>query len=150
MFTMRRAQIFAVLLLVFGFGIALFAQNAPALKSVTLAPTNGVTGIFIGQENQLLVKCNYSDGTSDFCNTVDVNGNVATGYTSSSPAATVSPTGMITGVSVGSASFTATVGTMSTQQSHAVTVLPAGPYTFSLAGGTYSVNLSGNVITVKP
>ena len=59
--------------------------SAPTLTGVSLATTGGVTGLMIGQTNQLAATCSYSDGSMTSCNTADSHGNYVTGWASSNP-----------------------------------------------------------------
>ena len=80
------------------------------LQSLALSTAGNVTSIATGATNQLSVQCNYSDGTSTACNSVDAHGNAVTSYTSSSPAAaTVNAGGLVTGVAAGPTSLSAAV-----------------------------------------
>jgi Bacterial Ig-like domain (group 2) len=116
-----------------------------SLTGVSLATTGGVTGLFVGQTNQLVATCTYSDGSTTNCTTTDSHGNVAGSYSSSSSGyATVSAsTGLVTAVAAGTTNLTAQAGSF-TSPTLALTVvaLPTGIYTITISG---PVKLSGTV-----
>jgi len=116
-----------------------------SLTGVSLATTGGVTGLFVGQTNQLVATCTYSDGSTTNCTTTDSHGNVAGSYSSSSSGyATVSAsTGLVTAVAAGTTNLTAQAGSF-TSPTLALTVLalPRGIYTITISG---PVKLSGTV-----
>jgi Chitobiase/beta-hexosaminidase C-terminal domain len=110
-----------------------------SLTGLTLATTGGVTGILLGQTNQLVATCLYSDGTTTTCNTTDSHGNVASSYASSATAhATVNATtGLVTGVGAGNTNLTAQAGSFTS---------PTLPVMVALVpSGTYTITISGNV-----
>jgi uncharacterized protein YjdB len=116
-----------------------------SLTGVSLATTGGVTGLFVGQTNQLVATCTYSDGSTTNCTTTDSHGNVAGSYSSSSSGyATVSAsTGLVTAVAAGTTNLTAQAGSF-TSPTLALTVLalPTGIYTITISG---PVKRSGTV-----
>ena len=115
------------------------------LTGITLATTGGVTGIFLGQTNQLLATCLYSDGSSTTCNTTDSHGNVAGSYASSATShATVNAaTGLVTGVGAGTANLTAQAGSITSPNLPLmVALVPSGTYTITVSGG---VRFTGKV-----
>jgi uncharacterized protein YjdB len=93
-------------------GATLTVNASPlTLSSVSLAAAGGASSINAGATNQLIPTCHYSDGTTTLCNTMDSHGNQAGSYNSSAPTvATVTNSGgLVTGVSGGSTSLTASV-----------------------------------------
>jgi hypothetical protein len=106
-------------------------NNAPlTLKSVALSTAGNVTSIAAGATNQLSTQCNYSDGSSTSCNSVDAHGNAVGSYTSSSTAtATVNAGGLVTGVAAGTTSLKATVAPAPSQ---------LGTNAYDYAGVTYA------------
>jgi hypothetical protein len=121
--------------------------SAPAvsLTGVSLATTGGVTGLFVGQTNQLIATCTYSDGSTTNCTTTDSHGNVAGTYSSSSGShATVgASTGLVTGVATGTTNLTAKAGTFTSPALPlSVLAVPTGIYTITISG---PVRFSGSV-----
>jgi hypothetical protein len=120
--------------------------SAPSvsLASVSLAATGGVTSVNVGGTNQLEATCTYSDGSTTVCNTADAHGNSATGWTSSNPSlATVSSSGLVSGVATGMPSFTATAGGhTSAALPLTVNLIPPGNYTITITG---PVTITGTV-----
>ena len=125
------------------FGLTINAA-AVTLTNVSVTATSGVTGIGIGGTNQLRAICTYSDGSTTSCNTTDSHGNFVTAWTSSNPSiATVSSSGLVSGVAAGLATFTATAGGhTSAGLPLTVSVIPAGEYTITIRG---PVTISGAV-----
>ncbi len=116
-----------------------------ALTAVSVATTGGVTGLLVGNTNQLTATCTYSDGSSDICTNPDVHGNQASAWTSTAPGhASVNATnGLATGVAPGPTMFTAQAGTL-TSPSIPLTVMsiPSGVYTITITG---PVTITGKV-----
>ena len=109
------------------------------LTGITLATTGGVTGVFVGQTNQILATCLYSDGSTTHCNATDSHGNKAVNFASSATtAATVNATtGIVTGIGAGSTNLTAQAGSFTS---------PNLPLTIALVPtGTYTITISGQV-----
>ena len=121
------------------------SNPAVTLTGLSLATTNGVTGLFVGSTNLLVATCLYSDGTRTVCNSSDSHGNVAGSYVSSAPAhATVNAvTGLVTAVAPGTTMLQASVGSL-TSAAIPLTVLavPSGTYTITISG---PVSFSGRV-----
>ena len=117
------------------FGITINAA-AVTLTNVSITTTSGVTGIGVAGTNQLRATCTYSDGSTTSCNTTDSHGNFVTAWTSSNPSiATVSASGLVSGVAAGLATFTATAGGhTSAGLPLTVSVIPAGGYTITIRG----------------
>lgn len=116
----------------------------PTLTGISLATAAGVTGLFVGSTNQLLATCTYSDGSQTNCNNADAQGNIASNWTSTNTGhATVSTSGLVTGVGPGTTTFTAKAGTF-TSPALPLTVLavPTGVYTITITG---PVQFSGTV-----
>jgi uncharacterized protein YjdB len=109
------------------------------LTALSLATTNGVTGLFVGSTNALIATCLYSDNSTTNCTSLDSHGNVAGSYTSTTPAhATVNATsGLVTGIAAGTTTLTATAGVL-TSSAIPLTVL-------AVPSGTYSIIISGPV-----
>lgn len=102
--------------------------------SVALTTTAGVTGLLIGNTNQLTATATYSDATTTNCTTTDSHGNTAGTWISTTPAkATVSSSGLVTGVAAGSTTFTAICGGI-TSSALPLTILPNGVYTIKATG----------------
>jgi uncharacterized protein YjdB len=115
-------------------------NNPPVtLTGVSLSLTGGVTVLFVGATNQLKATCTYSDGSSDDCTTTDVHGNLAHNYLSTSPAhATVNATsGLVTGVTLGTTTFTAVAGSFTSN------ALPLN--VFPVLSGIYVITVGGPV-----
>ena len=116
-----------------------------ALTAVSVATTGGVTGLLVGNTNQLTATCTYSDGSSDICTNPDVHGNQASAWTSTAPghASVNSTNGLATGVAPGPTMFTAKAGTL-TSPSIPLTVMsiPSGVYTITITG---PVTITGKV-----
>lgn len=115
------------------------------LTGLSLATSNGVTGLFVGSTNQLIATCTYSDMSTTNCSSTDSHGNVAGSYTSSTTAhATVSSGGLVTGVAPGTTTFTATAGGVSSSPALPLTVLqpPNGVYSIVISG---PVSFAGTV-----
>jgi uncharacterized protein YjdB len=110
-----------------------------ALTGVSLATSNGVTGLFVGSTNHLIATCVYADGSTTNCTSTDSHGNVAGSYVSTNPsAATVNATtGLVTAVAAGITTFTATAGATSSP-ALPLTVLP-------MPSGVYSIVITGPV-----
>lgn len=126
------------------FGLTISAPTA-TLTGVSLTITGGVTGLLVGHTAQLIATCLYSDGSNTNCTTTDSHGNVASAYTSSTPAyATVNSTsGLITGVAPGSTKLTASAGSFaSTATPLTVLAVPTGIYVITISG---PVTFSGTV-----
>jgi hypothetical protein len=115
-----------------------------SLTGITLSSTGGVTGLFVGSTNQLKATCSYSDGTTTNCTTMDSHGNQAGTWVSATPShATVSGSGLVTGLSPGATSLTAKAGNF-TSPALPLTVitLPSGVFTITVSG---PVKFSGTV-----
>jgi hypothetical protein len=118
--------------------------GAPTLSSATIAPTGGASTLQVGGTVQMIVTCNYSDGSTSGCNTTDSHGNAVTSWASNSGNATVSSSGLATGAAVGTATITATVTGGITASPGAVLTVSASPLTLSsislaTAGGVSSI-----------
>jgi uncharacterized protein YjdB len=106
--------------------------NAPALSSITVSPA--VFSIATGQSRQLSAVGVYNDGSSQ-----DVSSQVTWNALSTS-VATVDSSGLVTGVSAGSSSITATLGSIhgtatATVSSALLTSIVITPATASIATG---------------
>jgi hypothetical protein len=92
------------------FVVTVSGPNTLGLSSLTLATTGGVTSISAGTTNQLIATCTYADGSTTNCTTTDIHGSAVSSFTSSAPTvATVSSSGLVTGVGAGSTTFRATI-----------------------------------------
>jgi hypothetical protein len=113
------------------------SNPAVSLTGLSIATAGGVTGLFVGQTNQLVATCTYSDGSTTTCTTTDSHGNVAGSYASSSSShATVgASTGLVTAVGAGTTNLTAQVGsfTSSALPLNVLTV-PTGIYIITISG----------------
>jgi hypothetical protein len=121
------------------------SNPAVSLTGLSIATTGGVTGLFVGQTNQLVATCTYSDGSTTNCTTTDSHGNVAGSYASSSSShATVgASTGLVTAVAAGTTNLTGHVGSFtSSALPLSVLPLPTGVYIITISG---PVNFSGTV-----
>jgi hypothetical protein len=88
------------------------AATTLTLTSAALSTTGGVTQIAVGATNQIVATCTYSDSSTTNCTTTDIRGSAVnpSSWASSAPSsATISTSGLATGVAVGSAQFSATV-----------------------------------------
>ena len=115
------------------------------LTALSLATTNGVTGLFVGSTNALIATCLYSDGSTTNCTSLDSHGTVAGSYSSSAPAdATVNATsGLVTGIAAGTTTLTATAGGVSSSAIPlTVLAVPSGTYSITITG---PVSFSGTV-----
>jgi hypothetical protein len=121
--------------------------NSPSvtLTGVSLATSGGATGLLVGNTNQLIATCTYSDGSSDVCTITDVHGNVASTWISTAPghASVDSTSGLATGVAPGATTITAKAG-MLTSPAIPLTVMaiPSGVYTITITG---PVTITGTV-----
>jgi hypothetical protein len=125
------------------FGLTANAVSV-SLTNLTLGTTNGVISLGLGANNQLIATCSYSDGSTTQCNTTDIHGNVASGWTSSNPAvASVSSSGVVSSVTAGVVLLTATAGGR-TSPALPLTInpIPAGTYTITIKG---AVTITGQV-----
>ena len=115
-----------------------------SLTNVSLVTTGGATSLGVGGTNQLTAICTYSDGSTTHCNTADAHGTAVTGWTSSNQAlATVSGSGLVTGLATGLVTLTATAGGLtSAGLPLTISLLPPGNYTITLEG---PVTISGTV-----
>lgn len=112
------------------------------ISSVSLSTAGGVTGLIVGSTNQLKATCHYSDGSTTDCTTTDSHGNIAGSWTSSNTGhATVSGSGLVTGVAQGTTNLTAAAGGH-TSPALPLMVLPNGTYTITVTG---PVRFSGRV-----
>lgn len=122
-------------------GTGTVTVNAPSLSSITITPS--VFSISAGLTKQLSAQGVYSDGTSQ-----DITGQV-TWKSGTTGAATIDAAGLVTGVSAGTSTITASLNskqgtalaTVTTAQLQSITVTPA---TASIATGqTQSYTASG-------
>jgi hypothetical protein len=99
---------------------------APTLESVSISTTGNAPGVLVSGTNQLIVECLYSDGSASPC--------AVSGYASTAPqVATVSASGLLTGIKQGTTKVTATVaGVQSPPLPLAVIKLPAGAYRWTI------------------
>jgi hypothetical protein len=121
------------------------SNPAVSLTGLSIATTGGVTGLFVGQTNQLVATCTYSDGSTTNCTTTDSHGNVAGTYASSNSLhATVgASTGLVTAMAAGTTNLTARVGSFtSSALPLSVLPVPSGVYTITISG---PVKFSGTV-----
>lgn len=87
----------------------------PTLTGVTLSAPPSST-IAVGGTANLTVTCKYSDGSSDTCNTADKYGNAVSWFmmqAGTQSVASLSATGLVTGIASGRAVFAAYVGSFS-------------------------------------
>jgi hypothetical protein len=123
---------------------------APALSSVSLALYGGATSIPVGANVQEILTCTYADGSSDNCTgPADTRGNVGSDFTSSSTGvATVSSSGLVTPVSNGTTTLSATAGGKTATLNITVTGGTAPPTLVSAyqtnAGPTSTITLYTN------
>ncbi len=121
------------------------ANGGVTLSSVSIAATGGLTTLSIGGTVQMIVTCNYSDGSTTGCNTTDSHGNSVTSWASSTGNVTVSSSGLATGAGVGTAVITATVtGGLTTSPGVNMTVtgtaLTLSSVSLATAGGVTSIS----------
>jgi uncharacterized protein YjdB len=124
--------------------------TSAALSSIAVTPTNLI--ISVGSNHQFRATGRYSDGTS-----YDITPQVTWG--SSNPSvATVNKSGLATAVTAGTATITASLGTVLGNRTLAVTsllsfisvtpdnpIMPAGSYKLFTATGTYSDGTSNEI-----
>jgi len=113
--------------------ITVTAPSSPAISSILIAPAS--TTLAIGQTKQLNATGTYTDGT-----TQDITG-TATWSSSNQSVATVNASGMVSAVSVGSASITAVSGSQSATASITVTA-PGSPALSSILIAPASTTLA--------
>ena len=122
-------------------GTAGVSVTAPSLSSITVTPL--VFSIASGQAKQLSALGTYSDGTSQ-----DVTSQAT--WSSSTAAATVDSSGLVTGSSAGSSTITATIGTkngsaVATVSAALLQTISVNPLTGSIATGqTQAFTANGN------
>lgn len=83
----------------------IISQQVVTLKALTLP---SVVTIPVGQSSQLPINCNYSNGVVLNCNTVDAYGDSVSYLmlkAGTANIATIGPTGVVTGVTAGSAAI---------------------------------------------
>src|SRR5205823_7090808 len=112
---------------------AITVTNVP-VASVTVSPT--AAGVTVGATTQLTATPKDANGTA-------LSGRVVTWATSNAAAATVSASGLVTGVAAGSATITATSEGQSGTAAVTVTnvpvaTAPVSPATATLTGGATS------------
>lgn len=122
-------------------------KSTPDTRSsyISIAPV--ARTLYPGQTDQLVVTVHNSDGSSSVASTG------VTFTASASAVATVSPTGLISGVSVGTGTVTATLGDKTADAVVKVTPLFAGPvFTDGYAAGVSFAAFGGstNTLTVDP
>lgn len=115
------------------------------LSSVSIAPTAGISTLLVGGTVQMIVTCQYSDGSTSGCNTTDSHGNAVTSWMSSNGNVTVSSSGLATGQAIGTANISASVTGGFTTSPAATLTVSANPLTLSsvsiaTAGGVSSIN----------
>jgi trimeric autotransporter adhesin len=117
--------------------------SPPTLNSVSLTATGSVTSIATGASVQMNAACHYNNGTTTNCNTADAYGNsVSSWNTSNAGVATISGSGLATGVSIGSTNLTAVAaGVTSAAFALAVTAPPMtlSSVTLATTGGVTSI-----------
>ena len=122
-------------------GTAGISVSAPTLSSIVLSPT--VFSIASGQSKQLSALGTYSDGTSQ-----DVTSQAT--WNSSTSAATVDSSGLVSGSSTGTSTITATIGSKSgsalaTVSAALLQTIGVNPLTASIATGqTQAFTANGN------
>jgi hypothetical protein len=116
------------------------------LSSVSLATTGGITTLVVGGTNQLVATCHYSDSSTTSCATTDSHGNKVTAWTSTATTiATVSSSGLVSGVAAGSTNLTAVVAGITSSPALTITVTAAPP---TLTGGYLGTPGSANTMVV--
>jgi hypothetical protein len=115
------------------------------LSSVSIAPTAGLSTLLVGSAVQMIVTCQYSDGSTSGCNTADSHGNAVTSWMSSNGNVTVSSSGLATGQAIGTANLSAAVtGGFTTSPASTLTVsanpLTLGSVSLAAAGSVTSIN----------
>ena len=119
------------------------------LQTVTVSAPGGGPSVQVGSTLQLSATCNYSDGSTTPCNTLDIHGNVVTAWTPSNGNLTVNSSGLVTGQAIGTTTVTATV-TGGTVSSPGLTVtVSASPLTLTsltvaTTGGVSSIMAASN------
>jgi hypothetical protein len=119
------------------------AGTSPTLNSVTLSAAGSVTSIATGASVQMSAACHYNNGTTTSCNTTDAYGNsVSSWNTSSSSIATISSSGLATGVAVGSTNLTAVAAGVTSSPFALSVTAPAvtlSSVTLATTGGVSSI-----------
>ncbi len=125
------------------YGLTVQAPSV-VLTNVSLATAGGVTSIGVGGTNQLTAICTYSDGSTTHCNTADAHGTAVTSWNSSNTAlASVSGSGLVTGLTPGLVTLSVTAGGLTSAAFPlTVSLLPPGTYTITLEG---PVTITGTV-----
>lgn len=101
------------------------------LSSVTI--TGSPASIVAGSTGQAALTCYYSDGSTTNCTSTDDRGNGPSSFSSSATKiATISSTGLYTGVATGTTNLTAVVAGITSSPAFGLTVTAAGP---TLMGG---------------
>jgi len=108
--------------------------TAATLQTVTLATTGGVTSLTIGNTNQLIATGHYSDGS-----TANLTSSISSCSSSNNSFATITGTGLVTAVAVGTPTFTCTA--------NSITSSPALPITITsgVVLNTITISNPGNV-----
>lgn len=93
---------------------AAYSTSGTALTLSSIALTVPGATLILGTPVQAALTCTYSDSSSDDCTSGDAHGNGPGTYTSTNTGVvTISPTGLVTPVAVGTANLHATVGLLS-------------------------------------
>lgn len=126
--------------------------GTPTLSGVTLTLTGGGTSVALGGTAQACVNMSYTsptENTTECSGATDAYGNTAgTSWASSVPAdATISSSGLVTGVAAGSTTLSATVGSFNPTLAITVTSTPPtfASVAVSLSGGGMSLNTGSTV-----
>ncbi len=90
------------------------ASGGLALSSVALSNGGAVHTLVTGTSVAMTATCNYTDGSTTNCNSIDVHGNSVSSWNSSSPAVAITASGVASGVAAGTANLTATVARLTT------------------------------------
>ena len=123
--------------------IALRAHGLPTLVSITVTPAN--PSILVGARQQFTATGNYSDGSHQ-----DLTSSAT--WTSSYPSvATITSTGLATGVAAGSTTIKATSGSINGTTTLTVTALPtftisASPTSLTIAQGNQGTSTITTVV----
>lgn len=76
-----------------------FITVSPSLTAISIACAGGATTVAVAATLSCPATCTYSDGVALNCSTTDARGTQAIFNSSNPPAATIGPTGIVTGVS---------------------------------------------------
>jgi hypothetical protein len=133
--------------------VTVTSNTPPAATLTSLTVACAPASVNVGSTVNCPATCIYSDGSQTSCSTPDAHGSDAA-FTSSAPSiATISSSGVATGVAAGNTNISASVGSISSSSfSLAVTPVPTstvlGQNQFSIGGITYPNNSNANYAVI--